>query len=395
MTRSASRRTLTVALVLWVLAAGCGAGAHGEGSSRQPGDCLGSADDTGGDAPVIGLLTGITEADVGPQAAKERTDAFSKVVDYGFRTKARLVGDVVGQGVGDARLALNARLVAEGPNPLFKRRDESCKRSELTRRFTGLFDRKGAGSPDVIQALEVMTHHLHGLVGSGGADVIILSSMVNGAEPLRLDEPAVLARPTDELLADAGRRQLIPDCRGWRIYVVGAGRTAAGGMDTTSESNLREFWTGFFARCGGHLLVYETQLTQFPVPDVPLIPVLRRGADMVATVADGVLFDTGRADLRRDADAVLDQLLAVVGRLPGAIHVDGFTDSEGPPDVNRLLSEQRAATVARWLVAHDVAAARITTRGHGADDPLADNTTPEGRQQNRRVEVSVGTDAGS
>ena len=66
----------------------------------------------------------------------------------------------------------------------------------------------------------------------------------------------------------------------------------------------------------------------------------------------------------------------------------GHTDNTGVPDLNQKLSEDRAATVKTWLVAHGVGEARLNPRGFGATRPVADNKTPEGRARNRRVELA-------
>ena len=68
--------------------------------------------------------------------------------------------------------------------------------------------------------------------------------------------------------------------------------------------------------------------------------------------------------------------------------IEGHTDNVGNAAANRTLSEQRAAAVKAYLVAqHGIDAARLETAGHGDAKPAAPNTTHEGRQQNRRVEL--------
>lgn len=68
--------------------------------------------------------------------------------------------------------------------------------------------------------------------------------------------------------------------------------------------------------------------------------------------------------------------------------IEGHTDNVGNVEVNKTLSERRAAAVKAFLVAnHGVDAVRLDARGLGDQKPVAPNTTPEGRQQNRRVEL--------
>jgi OOP family OmpA-OmpF porin len=69
--------------------------------------------------------------------------------------------------------------------------------------------------------------------------------------------------------------------------------------------------------------------------------------------------------------------------------VAGFTDNVGAPDVNLQLSQRRADSVRAFLVGKGIAADRLTAKGNGEEDPVADNSTVEGRAENRRVSVSV------
>ena len=103
-----------------------------------------------------------------------------------------------------------------------------------------------------------------------------------------------------------------------------------------------------------------------------------------------ILFDTGRFDLKPAATSALESLLKLLARYPKApIQIEGHTDSAGTPASNQVLSERRAAAVKQWLVDHSIAAALMTTRGRGQTTPVASNDTPEGRQQNRRVEIRI------
>ena len=68
--------------------------------------------------------------------------------------------------------------------------------------------------------------------------------------------------------------------------------------------------------------------------------------------------------------------------------IEGHTDNVGDAAANQTLSEQRAAAVAQYLeTTYQIDASRLATKGYGATKPVASNDTPEGRQQNRRVEL--------
>jgi outer membrane protein OmpA-like peptidoglycan-associated protein len=71
------------------------------------------------------------------------------------------------------------------------------------------------------------------------------------------------------------------------------------------------------------------------------------------------------------------------------IIIEGHTDSQGEPAYNQDLSQRRAQSVRDYLVSRGMAADRVTAQGFGLTRPIADNTSPEGRANNRRVEIVV------
>lgn len=104
---------------------------------------------------------------------------------------------------------------------------------------------------------------------------------------------------------------------------------------------------------------------------------------------ESVLFGFDRAELNDDAKRQLDE---IAENLASAKHyvveIQGFTDKTGPREYNLELSRKRAAAVVRYLtLEHRVPLHRIHIMGFGSEAPVADNTTREGRKQNRRVEV--------
>jgi outer membrane protein OmpA-like peptidoglycan-associated protein len=108
---------------------------------------------------------------------------------------------------------------------------------------------------------------------------------------------------------------------------------------------------------------------------------------MVVTLGD-VLFDTGQATLKPGADLVLGRLATYLSANPHTkIMIEGHTDSRGSDDYNEALSERRAQAVADALATRGIPPDNLRTRGRGKAFPVASNDTPEGRQQNRRVEI--------
>ncbi len=105
-------------------------------------------------------------------------------------------------------------------------------------------------------------------------------------------------------------------------------------------------------------------------------------------IPSNVSFDTGRADLKPALLPVLDSVARSLQQHPELrVKAVGHTDSTGTAAVNQTLSQQRATSVTNYLGKQGVAPARMTMEGRGANDPIADNGTNEGRAQNRRVEV--------
>ena len=120
-----------------------------------------------------------------------------------------------------------------------------------------------------------------------------------------------------------------------------------------------------------------------------------RGKEVRIALSADVLFDFDKADLRPEAAASLDKVVAVLKSYPNATAtIEGHTDSKGDSNYNQKLSERRAESVRKWLAAHG-ATLPMTTRGMGQKKPVAPNAKPDGtddpqgRQKNRRVEIVV------
>ena len=102
----------------------------------------------------------------------------------------------------------------------------------------------------------------------------------------------------------------------------------------------------------------------------------------------GVNFDFDKSVIRPDSEPVLTQVAALFTADPAySAEIGGHTDDIGAAAYNRTLSGARAGAVKSWLVAHGVAAPRMTTAGYGDTKPLVPNTTDDNRAKNRRVEL--------
>ncbi|EKM24364.1 MULTISPECIES: OmpA family protein [Vibrio] len=101
-------------------------------------------------------------------------------------------------------------------------------------------------------------------------------------------------------------------------------------------------------------------------------------------------FEFDSATLTDSVSERLDNFVNFLNEYPQAqVEITGYTDSSGPAAYNQKLSERRAQAVADYLVAAGIDADRFTVKGMGEENPVADNSTHEGREKNRRVEVVV------
>jgi outer membrane protein OmpA-like peptidoglycan-associated protein len=102
----------------------------------------------------------------------------------------------------------------------------------------------------------------------------------------------------------------------------------------------------------------------------------------------GIYFDSDSAVPRPESEKTLKEILAVLTNQPALkLLIAGHTDSTNTDAYNLKLSQQRAEAVVSWLVAHGVSATRLTAKGFGKSQPVADNATAAGRALNRRVEL--------
>lgn len=120
------------------------------------------------------------------------------------------------------------------------------------------------------------------------------------------------------------------------------------------------------------------------------VQITNTGDRLIVTLPQDILFATDSASLRPD---LVSDIRAVAGNLNSypnsTVQVLGHTDSTGDATYNQNLSFRRAESVALVLVNQGVSAGRVVSVGRGESQPIASNLSPEGRQQNRRVEIVI------
>lgn len=110
----------------------------------------------------------------------------------------------------------------------------------------------------------------------------------------------------------------------------------------------------------------------------------------LARAMQNVNFETGSAKLLASSRTTLSEIAEIVNRYPGYIlYIDGYTDSDGNDFANQQLSENRVKTCAEFLNSKGVPMDAMVTKGHGENNPIADNSTSAGRRKNRRVEFNL------
>jgi outer membrane protein OmpA-like peptidoglycan-associated protein len=120
------------------------------------------------------------------------------------------------------------------------------------------------------------------------------------------------------------------------------------------------------------------------------IEVQRQGDNILLNLPEGVTFDVGRATIKPQFYGALDSVASTLNQYGKTrIEIEGHTDSTGSAEMNQQLSENRAMAVASHLASRGVPRDRMYAIGYGKTQPIADNSTAEGRARNRRVEIIV------
>ena len=175
------------------------------------------------------------------------------------------------------------------------------------------------------------------------------------------------------------------------IIGAAAGYGISKGNANTSRQNNRAAAIG--AVVGGATGVYldnkEKKLRQQMAGTG--VEVNRNPDGSVGLVMPGnITFDTNKSNIKPNFYSTLNKVAQTLTEdNKSGILVTGYTDSTGNDSINIPLSQARAQSVASYLASQGVSTTRINAQGHGAANPIASNATAEGREQNRRVEISI------
>lgn len=149
--------------------------------------------------------------------------------------------------------------------------------------------------------------------------------------------------------------------------------------------------------CGGGTVAFQGATTTpivgaLPPPVAPPQPPPRvEVKDNQITISEKIQFDVDKATIKPESDSLLDEVAATFKKNPQIkkVSVDGFASSEGDAAFNKRLSDDRAKSVLAYLTSHGVEKTRVVAKGWGIDKPIADNSTEDGREKNRRVEFNI------
>jgi outer membrane protein OmpA-like peptidoglycan-associated protein len=184
--------------------------------------------------------------------------------------------------------------------------------------------------------------------------------------------------------------------RAQRQAVIGAAAGAVAGLITGDSSMERKkralVGAGLGALAGAGVGAYmDRQEARLRAElDRTGVSVTRVGDNITLNMPGNITFPTDGADLNASFYEVLNSVSTVVNEFEQTvIEVAGHTDSTGSDAYNQQLSERRASSVAGYLRTRQVLGDRIITVGMGEGRPIATNDSPDGRQQNRRVELTL------
>jgi len=185
-----------------------------------------------------------------------------------------------------------------------------------------------------------------------------------------------------------------PNVKAKRGAGIGAAAGAVAGAVIGNQSGNNRTGAVVGAAAGaaiGAAIGHRMDKQQQELQQIPGVEVTRPSEGQIdVRLTNDILFDVDSASLRSASRSTLNGLSTNFKQYPDElIDVEGHTDSTGTPSHNQTLSENRASSVRTYLVDQGVPASRVSAVGYGESRPKASNSTPEGRQLNRRVEIHV------
>ena len=305
----------------------------------------------------------------------QRTD-FTRILNY-----AQNAGDVL--VVVSARhpdVAQSVPLAGAGINDLERQQSQNRARQTAIRLYETAaspggeadFERSFETADDILHTI----HYMHVWAAA-------LGPVTNVAQGVSLNDPLTRGDPEFSISQVQGG---ISSCSNWRLAV--AEETAQ--SSSLAEEQDREYWRRLMRFCGGRLTAWTINVSNFPsAEEVPSWNGIVH-CGVTFELEGSTLFNTGDYQLLPEANRTLYSILERVNTSSQPrLAIDGYTDSQGLASYNQTLSQRRAEAVEDWFLAKGVNPSRVTAKGHGESDPVASNNTEEGRQLNRRVEVTL------
>ena len=178
-----------------------------------------------------------------------------------------------------------------------------------------------------------------------------------------------------------------------KAATYGAGAAAVcgliGSMDSSKKARNAALGCGIVgAGVGAYMDVQEAKLRE--QLQGTGVQVVREGVNIRLIMPGNITFETDSYHLRPDFYPVLNSVGLVLAKYADTtMRVTGHTDNTGSREYNQTLSERRARSVADYLATQNVVRSRMYVQGMGFDQPIADNSSADGRSRNRRVELYI------
>jgi len=185
-----------------------------------------------------------------------------------------------------------------------------------------------------------------------------------------------------------------PNAKAKRGAGIGAAAGAVAGAVIGNQSGNNRTGAVAGAVVGGAIgaaVGHRMDKQQQELQQIPGVEVTRPSEGQIdVRLTSDILFDVDSSSLRSESRTTLRDLATNFRQYPDElIDVEGHTDSSGTTSHNQALSEDRASSVRSYLVDQGVPGSRVTAVGYGETRPKSSNSTPEGRQLNRRVEIHI------